>query len=112
MISRVGIPDEILSDQGTNFLSKLTTQLCQKLLIKKINCSPYHPQSNGLVERFHGCLKPMLQKFVGNNPKEWDKMLPYLLFAYREVPEASLGFSPFELLYGREIRGPLSLVKD
>jgi transposase InsO family protein len=112
LISKVGIPDEIVSDQGTNFMSELVRQLLRKLHIKKISCSPYHQQSNGLVERFHGCLKPMLQKFAGDDPKEWDKMLPYLLFAYSEVPEASLGFSPFELLYGRQLRGPLSLLKE
>ena len=44
--------------------------------------------------------------------KEWDKKIPYLLFAYREVPQASTGFSPFELLYGRDVRGPLDILKE
>ena len=44
--------------------------------------------------------------------KDWDKMIPYLLFAYREVPQSSTGFSPFELLYGREVRGPLDVLRD
>ncbi|XP_035993666.1 uncharacterized protein LOC118563362 [Fundulus heteroclitus] len=43
---------------------------------------------------------------------DWDQWLPYLLFAYREVPQVSTGFSPFELLYGRQVRGPLDLLKD
>ena len=54
----------------------------------------------------------MLKKFVSANGKDWDQWLPYLLFAYREVPQASTGFSPFELLYGRQVRGPLDLLRE
>ena len=112
MFSRVGIPDEIVSDQGTNFMSELMKQLCNCLNINKIRATPYHPQTSGLVERWNGSLKSMLRKFVHNEPKTWDEMLPYVLFAYREVPEASTGFSPFELIYGWPVRGPLSIVKQ
>ena len=112
LFSRVGIPDEIISDQGTNFMSTLISQLCDTLGVRKINSTPYHPETNGLVERMNGTLKSMLRKFVHDAPKTWDKVLPYILFAYREVPEVSSGFSPFELIYGWPVRGPLSLVKD
>ena len=44
--------------------------------------------------------------------RNWDRMLPFLLFAYREVPHASTGFSPFELIYGRDVRGPLEVLKE
>lgn len=54
----------------------------------------------------------MLERFSSNNAKDWDKWLPYLLFAYREVPQASTGFSPFELLYGRQVRGPLDVQQE
>ena len=54
----------------------------------------------------------MLKKFVAANGKDWDQWLPYLLFAYREVPQASTGYSPFELLYGRQVRGPLDLLRE
>ena len=54
----------------------------------------------------------MLRRFSREAPKNWDELLPYLLFAYREVPQASTGFSPFELLYGRHVRGPLDVLKD
>eukprot|EP00731_Ephydatia_muelleri_P006689 Em0003g937a len=73
--------------------------------------SPYHPQTDGLVERFNGTLKAMLRKVAGEDVKKWDRWLPFLLFAYREVPQASTGFSPFELLYGRAVRRPLDIVK-
>ena len=110
--SKVGIPDEIVSDQGSNFMSKLMAQLYEQLGISKIKTSIYHPQANGLVERFNGTLKAMLKKFVGEHVQAWDRYLPYLLFAYREVPCESTGYSPFELLYGRTVRGPLAIVKE
>ncbi len=80
--------------------------------IKSIRTTPYHPQTDGLVERYNRTLKSMLKKFISANAKDWDKWLPYLLFAYREVPQASTGFSPFELLYGRQVRGPLDVLQE
>ena len=83
----MGIPDKILSDQGTNFMSTLLEEVYQLLQIKRIQTSAYHPQTDGLVERF----KMMLKKLVCRNKKDWDDYLPYLLFAYREVPQSPLG---------------------
>ena len=80
------------------------------LHVHPIRTSPYHPQTNGLVERFNKTLKAMLRKTVSDDPKMWDKMLPYLLFAYREVPHVSTGFAPFEVLYGHTLRGPLDIL--
>ncbi|XP_075769237.1 uncharacterized protein LOC112544884 [Pelodiscus sinensis] len=84
----------------------------QVLQIRKLRTSVYHPQTDGLVERFNRTLKGMLRKFAQDEPREWDKLLPALMFAVREVPQASLGYSPFELLYGRRPRGILDLVKE
>ncbi|XP_066512296.1 uncharacterized protein [Hoplias malabaricus] len=83
----------------------------QHLGITGIHTTPYHPQTDGLVERFNQTLKTMLKKFVSDTGKDWDKWLPFLLFAYREVPQASTGFSPFELLYGWSVQGPLDLLR-
>ena len=54
----------------------------------------------------------MLTCFVNDDQMEWDLLLPYLLFAFREVPNESTGFSPFELLYGWYIRGSLIVIKE
>ncbi len=111
LFSRVGIPEEILTDQGTNFTSRLMGQLNKQLGITAIRTTPYHPQTDGLVERFNQTLKNMLRKFVADTGRDWDKWLPFVLFAYREVPQASTGFAPFELLYGWQVQGPLDLLK-
>ena len=111
MFTRVGVPREILTDQGTNFTSKLLSELYRLPHVRPIRTSPYHPQTDGLVERFNGTLKSMLRK-TAQEGKDWDKLLPYLLFAYREVPQASTGFSPFQLMYGRHVRGPLDILRE
>lgn len=112
VFSRLRVPKEILSDKGTNFMSSLMSELCKLLSIRKLNTTPYHPQANGLVERFNGTLKRMLQIYAQDQPGKWDKLLPYLLFAYREVPQESTRFAPFELMYGRHVRGPLAIMRE
>ena len=112
VFSRVGVPKEILTDQGSNFTSQLLAEVYRLLHIQPIKTSPYHPQTDGLVERFNQTLKMMLRKTACDEGKDWDKWVPYLLFAYREVPQSSTGFSPFELVYGRQVRGPLDILKE
>ena len=111
IFTRVGFPQEILSDRGTQFTADLTQQLWKVCGIKTLLSSPYHPQTNGLCERFNGTLKQLLRTFTAEY-RDWERFLPHLLFAYREVPQESTGFSPFELLYGRRVRGPLDLIRE
>lgn len=82
----------------------------QLLDIRALKISVYHPQIDGLVERFNGTFKAILRKFVNDDPWNWDKPLPALLFAVWEVPEASTGFSPFKFLCKRQPRGILDLL--
>ncbi|XP_049267363.1 uncharacterized protein LOC125756539 [Rhipicephalus sanguineus] len=112
MFSRVGVPREIISDRGTSFLSRLMKELSRLLSFTQLPTTPYHPMANGLVERFNGTLKQMIRRMCQESPKKWDRYLAPLLFAYREVPQSSLGFSPFDLLYGRYVRGPLAILKE
>ncbi|XP_069138991.1 uncharacterized protein [Argopecten irradians] len=110
--SRVGIPREVLTDQGSQFTSDLMKEVSRLLSIRRFTTTPYHPMCNGLVERFNGTLKQMLKRMCAERPKDWDKYINSLLFAYREVPQESLGFSPFELLYGRTVRGPMMILRE
>ncbi|CAM4607160.1 unnamed protein product [Caretta caretta] len=91
---------KICTDQEMPFMSKLMKDLCSLLHVQTLWTSVYHPQTDGLVERFNRTFKAMIRKVVSKDGKDWDNLLPYL-FAIREVPQASTGFSPFELLYGR-----------
>ena len=67
---------------------------------------------NGLVERFNETLKSMLKKMCIERPKDWDWYVAPLLFSYREVSQESVDFSPFKLLYGRSVRGPMTILKE
>lgn len=106
IISRHGVPGELLSDRGPAFLSKLLQAVCQLMGIKKVNTTVYHPQTDGLVERFNRTLTDMLAKTVEKDGKDWDTRLPYVLFAYRSCPQESTKESPFFLLYDRDPKLP------
>jgi hypothetical protein len=112
IFSRVGVPEEILTDCGAQFTSDLMGEISRLLSIKQLNTTPYHPMCNGLVEKFNGTLKNMLRKMCAERPQDWDRYLNAVLFAYREAPQESLGFSPFELLYGRSVRGPMRILRE
>ena len=112
MWTRVGIPNQVLSDRGTQFVSEVMQEVHRLLSIKGLQTTPYHAQCNGLVERFNGTLKSMLKKLCDEKPNTWHRYIAPSLFAYREVPQESTGFSPFELLYGRTIRGPMAILRE
>ncbi|XP_062601794.1 uncharacterized protein LOC134263457 [Saccostrea cucullata] len=112
IFSRVGIPKEVLSDMGTQFTSNIMKEVGRLLSFKQLVTTPYHPACNGLVEKFNGTLKSMLRKMSSERPKDWDRYLPALLFAYREVPQESTKFSPFDLVYARNVRGPMAVLKE
>ncbi|GBO45566.1 Retrovirus-related Pol polyprotein from transposon 297 [Araneus ventricosus] len=74
--------------------------------------TPGHPESMGTVERWNKTLKEMLSKNIQDHGNDWDIHLPYLLFAYTEVPHSTTGLSPYQMVYGRLPRGPLALMRD
>lgn len=106
VVCRHGVPEQLLSDRGTNFLSELIKGVCDVLGIKKINTSGYHPQTDGLVEKFNSTLVSMIAKCCDTKKRDWDDHLPYLLYAYRTMMQESTQESPFYLLYGRDARIP------
>lgn len=110
--SRVGFPEEVLSDLGTQFTSSMMKEVSRLISVTQLNTSPYHPCCNGLVEKFNGTLKIILKRLCSERPKDWDRYISAVLFSYREVPQESTGFAPFELLYGRDVRGPMEILKE
>jgi len=87
-------------------------EMCRLLSLKQLVRTPYHSICNGLIEKFNGTLKNMLRHMCAEKPKDWDRHIGPLLFAYREVKQDILGYSPFELLYGRTVRGPMSTLRE
>ena len=111
LYSRVGISEEVLSDLGTQFVSECMQEVLRLLSIRRLTTTPYHPVCYGLTEKFNGTLKKMLRRLCIEQSKQWYRFINSLLCAYREVPQASTGISPFELLYGCTVRGPMTILK-
>ena len=106
VIPLFGVPESLLSDRGTNLLSHLMLDLCKMLGIKKLNTTAYHPECDGMVERFNRTLKSSLRKHAATFGNQWDKYLYGVLYAYRNIPHESTGEKPSYLLYGMDCRTP------
>lgn len=110
--SLFGLPAWLHSDMGSNFESELFQELCRLLDIRKTRTVSYHPQSDGLVERFNRTCKQMLKIFVNENRADWDEHLPLLMMAYRSSPHASTGMSPNLMMFGDELIAPIDLMVE
>ena len=108
----LGIPDELHTDQGTDFESNLFKRVHTLLGVSKTRTTPFHPESNSNVERFNRTLGAMLRCFSQDEPQEWDLHLPYLVAAYNATVHDSTGFSPNFLMFGREMGQPADLLLD
>ncbi len=86
LVCRHGAPQILLSDRGKQFTSKLLEQFNRYLGVKKDFTTAYHPQTDGLVERFNRTLVNLLAKAVKPTQRDWDEWLPFVIFAYRTTP--------------------------
>ena len=110
LVTRFGVPAAIHSDQGPQFESVLFKEMCQLLGIHKTHTTPYHPQSDGMVERFNRTLTAMLSGFVNEHHNDWDEQLQYVMMAYRSSMHETTGMTPNALMLGREVCTPLDLM--
>ena len=110
VISRYGCPYDLHTDQGRNFTSGIFEELCKMLNIRKTRTSPYHPIGNGQVERFNKTIIQMIKAYLKGEQKDWDKYLGCLAGAYRASVHESTGFTPNQLMFGRENRMPVDLM--
>jgi transposase InsO family protein len=107
IITQYGVPKKLLTDRGTIFTSALMKEVCRLLKIKKLQTSSYNAQANGICERMHKLLIDMISHFVNKDARNWDKYVPYAVMAYRATPHCSVKYSPYYLVYGRELRLPI-----
>ena len=110
IVCRHGAPRVLLSDNGKNFRSKLLKEICKLMNTKKTFTTAYHPETDGLVERFNGTLTTMLSMYVSGHQRDWDTYLPYVMFAYRTSLHESTQETPFFLMHGREPTLPIEAV--
>ena len=109
LFARYGVPDQVHSDQGTQFTSSLMKEVYGLLGIKGTVTPAYNPKSNP-VERMHRDLNKLLRACVDDHPQDWEDFLPGCLLAMRTSRCVSTGFSPFAMVYGREAALPLDIV--
>ncbi|MDI9312181.1 MAG: reverse transcriptase domain-containing protein [Limnohabitans sp.] len=105
IILKHGSPQVLLSDRGTQFLSRVVKELCELFKIKKISTSPYHPQTNGQTERHNSTLKDMISMYVNDCHDDWDANLDFIQYAYNSSQHDTTSFTPYFLNHGREVRG-------
>jgi len=111
LFTDVGIPQVLISDCGTKFMSQLTQMLSRLGCSPRFN-TPGHPETSGLVERFNQTCKNMLYHVVQQHGRQWHKFLPLMTWAIREVPNSTTGVSPYMLVYRRAPRGLLAVLKE
>ena len=108
-ICRYGAPAALHTDQGSQFESRLFQSLCTMLDITKTRTTPYHPQSDGMVERFNRTLEAMIATSISDH-RDWDLHLQPTALAYRTSVHASTGYSPFRLQFGYDPVLPLDVM--
>ena len=104
-----GCPQQLLSDQGSQFRSEVLQVLSHSLGIKQVFTSPYHPQTNGLTERMNKTIKQVISAYVDPLHQSWDHVLPFAIHAYNTSVQTSTKISPFRALYGRDPCLPLDI---
>jgi len=108
IVLKFGIPEILLTDQGSNFLSQLFQNTCKLLRIKRIHTTAFHLESNG-IERGHRVLVKYLRHYVTEDQRDWDDWMPYATHVYNVTTHQATGYMPFELLFGYRARVPSSL---
>nr|KAG5712759.1 hypothetical protein BaRGS_029814 [Batillaria attramentaria] len=105
-----GIPRRLHSDQGANFVGRIIQELCKLLGCSKSQTTVYHPMGNGMCERFNRTILDMLGTLPPQQKSDWKSHIAALVHAYNCTRHESTGFSPYELMFGREPRLPVDTV--
>ena len=107
---RFSAPEQLHSDHGRQFESQLVSEVCKLLHVHKARTTPYHPQGDGLVERFNRTMLSMLATCTKDNPLDWENHIRKVCMAYNTSVQASTGYTPFFLMFGRQARIPVDVM--
>ena len=102
-ISIFGTPLKIITDLGRQFESGVFRELTQFLGVKHLRTTPYHPQANGMIERWHRTLKSAI---MAHKSKDWCKLLPLILLGLRNIFKEDIKATPAELVFSQSLRLP------
>lgn len=112
IVQEFGVPKQIITDRGSNFVGEMTTKLYQALGIRHTPATAYRPQTNGQVERMHRTFKNIIAKMCVNNQDNWDGYIWKTLLVIRTMNNSSTGLSPAEMIYGCKLNTPSTWVTD
>ena len=101
---RIGFPRKFLSDRGSNFIGEVMTEVHKIMETTQLKTSSYHPQSNGLTERFNQTIVGILTMYVSQHKTDWDELLPFAVHAYNTAWNATTTYTPFYLMFARNAR--------
>ena len=107
---RFSPPEQLHSDQGRQFESELIAEVCKLLQIQKTRTTAYHPQYDGLVERFNRTLLDMLATCTKDHPFDWENHIRKVCMAYNTSVQSTTGYTPFYLMFGRQAKLPVDLM--
>jgi transposase InsO family protein len=108
ILANYGVPSEVLTDRGKCFLGSAVEEFIRKYQVHHLKTTPYHPQTNGMVERVHSILNHSIRT-LSQEPDRWDECLEQAVFGIRIRKHSVTGISPFELVYGQQVRLPVDL---
>ena len=111
IIPRYGVFSELITDQGVQFVSEKFQSFCKSVGIKHKTTSPFHPQTDGMVERFNRTFLNMVRNYVSEDQTDWSAHIPLIMFAYRTSLHDSIGVSPAEALQGRKFKLPIDIIR-
>ena len=112
IVPRYGVPTELITDQGVQFVSNNFKDFCNSLGVKQKFTSPFHPQTDGMVERFNRTFLNMIRNYVNENQTDWSSHIPLILFAYRSAVHETIGVSPAEALQIRKLKLPIDMFRS
>ncbi|CAM4956447.1 unnamed protein product [Rotaria socialis] len=102
VILQYSVPKQLLTDRGTHFMSNVFEAIASRCGIHHITATTYHPECNGVTERFNATLVDSIGTYVNQQQSDWDDYLPYATFAYNTSKQSTLQMEPFKLMYGRD----------